>query len=38
MLRIDLDGDAWSEVVPGSGELRWLMPPKLLTKTQIRFR
>lgn len=38
MVRIDLDCDAWSEVVPGCGELRWLMPPKLLTKTQIRFR
>jgi len=38
MARIDLDVDAWSDVEPGSGELRWLMPPKLLTKSDIRFR
>jgi phosphohistidine phosphatase len=38
MARIDLDCDEWSEVAPGGGELRWLMPPKLLTKPQITFR
>ena len=38
MARIDLDCDDWSEVVPGCGELRWLMPPKLLTKPHIKFR
>lgn len=38
MARIDLDVDDWPEVSPGCGELRWLMPPKLLTKSDIRFR
>lgn len=31
MARIDFALDAWSEVIPGSGELRWLVPPKLLS-------
>lgn len=38
MARIDLDVNDWTEAVPGSGELRWLMPPKLLTKSNTLFR
>ena len=30
MLRIDFEATRWSEVKPGSGQLRWLIPPKLL--------
>lgn len=30
MLRIDFGATRWSEVTPGSGLLRWLIPPKLL--------
>lgn len=37
MARIDLEVDDWSEVVPGCGELRWLMPPKLLTRVGVNF-
>ena len=37
MARIDIDVDDWSDVIPGAGELRWLMPPKLLTRSDIHF-
>ena len=30
MLRIDLDRDSWRAVEFGTGELRWLIPPKLI--------
>jgi phosphohistidine phosphatase len=32
MLRIDLDGDSWRSVEFGHGELRWLIPPKLVPR------
>lgn len=32
MLRIDFGCDDWSMVEDGSGELRWLLPPKLIGK------
>jgi phosphohistidine phosphatase len=32
MLRIDFAIDAWSEIDAGQGELRWLIPPKLIQK------
>lgn len=36
MARIDLPLESWSQLRPGSGELRWLVPPKLF-KGDIRF-
>ena len=30
MLRIDFDADSWSEVEFASGELRWLLPPRMV--------
>lgn len=32
MLRVDFDRESWSVVERGGGELRWLLPPKLLSK------
>lgn len=32
MLRIDFDQEAWAQVDFGTGELRWLLPPKLIGK------
>ncbi len=32
MLRIDFDSDDWQTLSFGSGELRWLLPPKLVGK------
>lgn len=38
MARIDFDLESWQQVSFGNGELRWLMPPKLLTKSGADFR
>lgn len=32
MLRIDFDIQSWRELTFGSGELRWLAPPKMICK------
>lgn len=32
MLRIDFDAESWREIEAGGGELRWLVPPKLVQK------
>lgn len=32
MLRIDFQIEAWQQIEFGSGELRWLLPPKLVCK------
>jgi len=37
MARIDFEANSWAQVGFGAGELRWLMPPKLLTKGEVRF-
>jgi len=37
MARIDLPAESWSQLAFGLGELRWLVPPKLLTKANIEF-
>lgn len=34
MLRIDFDADSWQDVDYGGGELRWLLPPKLIGKVK----
>lgn len=34
MLRIDVDRDSWRAVEFGTGELRWLIPPKLIGRMQ----
>lgn len=36
MLRIDFGCDSWQAVEFGSGELRWLIPPKLIGKAKGR--
>jgi len=35
MARLDLDVDDWSDATTGCAELRWLMPPKLLTRASL---
>jgi phosphohistidine phosphatase len=37
MARIDFDVESWHQVRFGEGELRWLLPPKLLTKSGAEF-
>ena len=37
MARVDLAIDSWKEAAPGCGQLRWLVPPKLLTKGSFEF-
>jgi len=37
MARIDIPADDWPLIDFGAGELRWLMPPKLLGNSEIRF-
>ena len=32
MLRIDFEAERWQEVEFGQGELRWLMPPKVICR------
>jgi phosphohistidine phosphatase len=34
MLRIEFEADSWQQVEFGHGELRWLMPPKLVCKVK----
>lgn len=34
MVRVDVRGPRWSDVDFGRGELRWLVPPKLLRKAE----
>lgn len=36
MARIDFAIDDWSELEEGNGEFRWLIPPKVFTKTEWR--
>lgn len=38
MARIDFDIDNWSQLQKNDGELRWLIPPKLLTKALCHWR
>jgi len=35
MLRIDFEIDSWQQLDFGIGELRWLLPPKLVCKMKI---
>jgi phosphohistidine phosphatase len=37
MARIDIPADDWPLIDFGTGELRWLMPPKLLGNRDVRF-
>ena len=37
MARVDLAIDSWKDAAPGCGQLRWLVPPKLLTKGSFEF-
>lgn len=32
MLKVDFSVDSWQQVAAGGGELRWLLPPKLVAK------
>ena len=34
MLRIDFDCTSWSEIAPGRGQLRWLLPPKVVCRNK----
>ncbi len=34
MLRIDFDHDSWNAIDAGGGELRWLLPPKLIARSK----
>jgi phosphohistidine phosphatase len=36
MLRVDIDIERWRQIEFGIGELRWLIPPKLLVKAKNR--
>tara|TARA_Y100001935_G_scaffold188464_1_gene156823 strand:+ start:290 stop:805 length:516 start_codon:yes stop_codon:yes gene_type:complete len=38
MAKIDFDLDSWVDIESGNGELRWLMPPKLLTRSGADFK
>jgi len=37
MARIDFQAESWQQVEFGSGELRWLVPPKLFTRGGVNF-
>jgi len=37
MARIDFNVESWHQVRFGNGELRWLIPPKVLTKSGAKF-
>jgi phosphohistidine phosphatase len=34
MLRIDFEIEHWSQLEPGLGELRWLLPPKVVCRSK----
>jgi phosphohistidine phosphatase len=35
MLRIDFEVGAWQQLAFGSGELRWLLPPKVVCGSKV---
>ena len=37
LARVDLAIDSWRDCEPGCGQLRWMLPPKLLTKGDFDF-
>tara|TARA_Y100001935_G_C17311646_1_gene516951 strand:+ start:11833 stop:12120 length:288 start_codon:yes stop_codon:yes gene_type:complete len=38
MAKIDFNLNSWADINYGNGELRWLIPPKLLTRSGTDFK